>query len=139
MFCVLFSFILEIGDVMEGLLVNHTNHPVSTWPPAQRRAAAGIYAQVVDLPAPLVTAECSERELEEMARTRAEEILAMQPTAVLCQGEYCYTYAVVSRLRQAGVTVLAACSERVVEESREEDGSIRRVSRFVFSRFRRYS
>ena len=124
---------------MEYVLVNHTNHPASTWPSAQRRAAAECYSRVVDLPAPLLASDCSEEELDEMARCQVEKILAMQPTAVLCQGEYCYTYAVVSRLRQAGVTVLAACSERVVEESREEDGSIRRVSRFVFSRFRRYS
>jgi hypothetical protein len=64
--------------------------------------------------------------------------LEWQPAAVLCQGEYCYTYAVVHRLRDAGITVLAACSERMVEERQEADGSVRRVSRFCFTRFRRY-
>ena len=123
---------------MEELLVNHTNHPVSTWPAAQLRAARELYGRVEDVPAPLLGADCSEAELAGMADRQVAAILAMNPAAVLCQGEYCYTYAVVSRLLRAGVTVLAACSERVVEESREEDGSIRRVSHFIFSRFRQY-
>ena len=42
------------------------------------------------------------------------------------------------QLKEAGITVLSACSERVAKEIVEEDGSIRRESSFRFVRFRKY-
>ena len=127
-----------VVSFMDALLINHTNHLSDSWPLAEQQAAAAAYGRVVDLPAPVIAADCSEDQIEALAEAYVERILEWQPAAVLCQGEYCYTYAVVHRLRDAGITVLAACSERMVEERQEADGSVRRVSRFCFTRFRRY-
>ena len=41
-------------------------------------------------------------------------------------------------LLAAGVTVLAATSRREVNEEQAEDGSMQKISRFVFTRFREY-
>lgn len=54
--------------------------------------------------------------------------------AVLCQGEFCLAFSVISKLQQSGVTVLAACSERNVKS--EDNG--RKITVFEFKRFRKY-
>ena len=66
------------------------------------------------------------------------KILSMEPAAVLCQGEFTYTFAMVERLKALGVPTMAACSERVVEEQLDADGSTRKISKFRFVRFRMY-
>lgn len=123
---------------MDVLLVNHTNHPFRAWPLAEQQAASETYTRVVDLLMPMIEADSSELQVAALAEAYVDRILDLQPTAVLCQGEYCYTYAMVSRLKAAGVRVLAACSERVVEEHQNEDGTVRRVSHFCFTCFRQY-
>lgn len=122
---------------MSAIFINHTNHPSVNWPEAERRAAQR-FGEIVDVLFPEIAAEASEDEVERLAVAGVEQILAQQPAAVLCQGEFTYTYAVVRRLQAQNIPVLAACSERIVEEKLEADGSTRRVSRFYFVRFRAY-
>jgi hypothetical protein len=47
-------------------------------------------------------------------------------------------FAVVARLVEAGVVVLAACSKRVASEATDNDGKIIKTAEFRFTRFRRY-
>ena len=65
-------------------------------------------------------------------------ILMQKPAAVLCQGEFTLAFAVTERLKAAGVVVLAASSDRVIETEADENGETRKVSVFRFTRFRRY-
>lgn len=122
---------------MKPIFINHTNHPSAQWSEAQRRAAEH-YGKIVDLSFPGIDAMASEDEVDHLADIYAEKIVTYQPAMVLCQGEFTYTYALVQRLHQHGIRVTAACSERIVEEKLEEDGSTRRLSRFYFVRFREY-
>ncbi len=55
----------------------------------------------------------------------------------MCQGEFCLSYHVIERLKKAGVRVVAACSERVVEEVYGKTGTEKK-SVFQFIQFREY-
>lgn len=119
------------------MLINHTNHPSARWSEEQI-AAARSYGEVVDVPFPDVPPVWSSEDVAALAEKQAARILAMEPAAVLCQGEFCYTFALVARLKAAGIPVLAACSERVVREREDEAGNVVRESRFAFVQFRAY-
>lgn len=112
--------------------INFSNHPSELWQESQVKAAEE-FGTVIDLPFPAVDEFGDEAYIEQMAEEYVEKILDYEPVAVLCQGEFCLTYAVISKLKEKGIIVLAACSKRVVEENKEGKTSI-----FVFQRFRRY-
>ena len=122
---------------MQGVFVNHTNHPFKFWAKAQL-AAAHFYGEVVDEAFPTVGADWDETQIRNLVDTMLARILAMHPSAVLCQGEFTYVYALTRRLQMAGVPVLAACSERVTIERVDAAGISHRVSEFHFVRFRKY-
>ena len=117
--------------------INHTNHPSSRWEEGQRHAAE-VYGTIVDLPFPAIPAEWDEQAVRRLAEENAYEILAQRPAAVLVQGEFTYSFALVCLLKDAGIAVLSACSERLVNERVDENGETIRESRFVFRRFRSY-
>lgn len=114
--------------------INFTNHASALWGREQMQAAE-IYGEVVDCPFPAVSADCDEREIRQLALNYTEKIIAMQPAAVLCQGEYSLAFAVAFLLIQNDIPVLVACSERCVEE-RKEGETTKRESIFRFVRFR---
>ena len=119
------------------MIINMTNHPSTIWS-REQRTEAEKYGEILDMPFPVVPPDMGEEGVSDMAETFLRQILPLHPDAVLCQGEMTLTYALVSRLAAQGIPVLAACSDRITEETAEPDGSIRRVSRFVFTRFRQY-
>ena len=75
--------------------------------------------------------------VRKLAEEYAEKILAKKPDCVMCQGEFCLSWHVIARLKEAGVRVAAACSERIVEEVYGENGTEKR-SVFRFVQFREY-
>lgn len=119
------------------ILINHTNHPSSNWN-VEQRTAAEIYGEIVDMPFPAVPADATRDEVQQLAEINLAAIVAQKPAAVLCQGEFTYTHALVKMLQAAGITVLAACSERCAVETVDEDGAARRESIFRFVQFREY-
>lgn len=119
-------------QAMGYIFINFTNHPSDKWDSDQRQCAMK-YGEIVDLPFPEVKAEADEDVLNEMAVSYVRKILELQPAAVLCQGEFCLVFQVVTMLKAHGITVLAACSERKVEEY----GNKKEVT-FKFVRFRKY-
>ena len=119
------------------MFINHTNHASAKWSAAQKEAAH-VWGEIVDLPFPDIGADWDEERVVRLAEENAAKILAKKPRAVLCQGEFTYVYHLVNLLRAAGVTALAATSRREVSEERAQDGSVRKISRFVFTRFREY-
>lgn len=122
---------------MKKIFVNHTNHPSRRWS-AEQRTAAQVYGEVKDIPFPAVDAEATPAEVVAQVEENLEKILVLKPAAVLCQGEFNYTFAMVERLKSFGITALAATSARVVEEEILPDGSARQVSTFRFVQFREY-
>ena len=123
--------------VERNAFINHTNHPSSRWEEGQR-SAAEAYGTIVDLPFPAIPPDWSKDEVCRLAEENAYGILTRRPAAVLVQGEFSYTVALVERLKAAGILVLSACSERLVHERGDENGETIRESRFVFRCFRTY-
>lgn len=119
------------------MFLNVTNHPSSEWSLEQREAAEK-YGEIRDFPFPDVPVCWDSREVRKQAAVLAEEIAALAPAAVLCQGEMSMTYHLVRRLSEKGILVLCACSARKTKEENLPDGSVRRVSVFAFQGFRAY-
>ena len=119
------------------MFINHTNHLSQYWSHAQLTAACE-YGDILDLPFPSVDPQASSSEVLELAQEYAGRIIALHPSAVLCQGEFVYSHALVERLLAAGITVLAATSERVVEEFYHNGINEKRID-FQFVQFREYS
>ena len=119
------------------IFVNHTNHSSRKWSPEQI-AAAEKYGEVVDFPFPNIDAGADENQVAEIVEVNGKKILTLNPAVVLCQGEYSYTYAMINYLKKNDVPVIAAASERVVEEVTTADGAAQKLSLFKFVRFRRY-
>ncbi len=134
------------------LFINFSNHPSENWPKEQTDAAK-VYGEIRDVPFPVVPAGADEDQIDALATSCVEKILAEindgqeaagesadmeNESAVMAQGEFTLTFAVVQKLRAQGITVLSACSERSVREKVSEDGKIVKEVRFGFVRFRRY-
>lgn len=122
---------------MKNIFINHTNHPSGRWSEEQKTAAQ-FYGEVLDIPFPAVGAEATSEEVAAQVEGNLKAILAPKPVAVLCQGEFTYTFALVERLKSLGVKVVAATSERVATTEILPDGSTRQVSTFRFVQFREY-
>lgn len=122
---------------MEKIFINHTNHASAKWS-AEQKLAAESYGKIIDIPFPEVPPEFSSEEVGKIVLDNLKKILEIAPVAVLCQGEFSYTVAMVELLKKNKIPVMAATSERVVSEILETDGSTKRVSVFRFIRFREY-
>ncbi|MBO4779506.1 MAG: CRISPR-associated protein [Selenomonadaceae bacterium] len=119
------------------MFVNHTNHPSNKWSIEQIESAQA-FGSIKDFLFPNISPHASAKEIDKLVAENLEFILTLKPAAVLCQGEFNYTFALVERLKNFGVTVLAATSERVVTTEILADGSSRQISTFRFVQFREY-
>lgn len=117
--------------------INYTNHPSVNWSEAQRQAAQ-IYGEIKDMDFPEIEPQWDEEQVASLACQQAEEIIAQKPVAVLVQGEFTFSYALISLLLQAGIRVVAACSQRCTESVINEKQETIRRSVFKFVRFRQY-
>lgn len=117
---------------MKKVFVNFSNHRTKNWDENQI-SAAEKYGRIVDVDFPMVNPESTEQEIRELGQRCCDQILSYRPNAVMCQGEFTLAYYVVQHLKESGIPVLAACSERCVEE----DGGMK-ASIFKFVRFREY-
>ena len=123
------------------MLVNFSNHPYEKWEDRQKEAAR-VYGTTRDLKFPAVPGNADEKDIDTMAERSVEEILALlgggEPDAVLVQGEFTLTYAVVSRLLDRGISVISASADRRVTETRDDEGRNVKQAVFCFDRFREY-
>ncbi|MGN0180268.1 MAG: CRISPR-associated protein [Monoglobaceae bacterium] len=119
------------------MFINYSNHPISTWAEKQRLAAAE-YGKTVDMPFPQISASAGEADIDRLAALEFEKIMRLAPDCVLCQGEMSFCFNLINRLKSAGVTVVAACSERTCAEKTLSDGSTIKQSVFNFVQFRKY-
>ena len=120
-----------------GTFVNCSNHPSVKWS-AEQRAEAEKYGPVMDLPFPEVPAGADIETVKEMADELVDQILQMNPAAVMCQGEFTLTFAIVRRLMKRDILCLSACAERDIAETVMPDGTTSKQSFFRFTRFRPY-
>ena len=119
------------------MFVNFTNHSSAGWSERQIKEAEK-YGRIFDRPFPNISPDWDENDIERSAQSAAEEIASMRPSAVLCQGEMSFSFRVTALLKERGITVLCAASERVTDTQTMPDGRTVRRSVFEFVRFRRY-
>jgi hypothetical protein len=119
------------------VFVNCTNHPSQKWSKEQY-AAASKMGRVVDVPFPNVDPHARMEDVQKQANDVVEKILLEKPTAVLCQGEFSLTYAILTKLREMRIDTYAVCSERNVVEDTDEQGNTIKKTVFAFAGFRKY-
>ena len=117
------------------MLINHIS---TNWSEKQLAAAREAYGEITDFPFPPVAASAPAEQIHSLADEIVGKVITLQPTAVLCQGEFTLTYAIVSCLKERGITVVAACSERNVRENILSDGRTEKTVSFDFVQFREY-
>lgn len=112
--------------------VNFSNHPSSLWDETQI-CESERYGEIRDIAFPMVLPSLDEEAVAEMADEYVKRILAQDPAAVMCQGEFTLCFQVVQKLWKQNIPVLAACSERrTISEGNTK------LSEFTFVRYRRY-
>lgn len=121
-----------------GNFINFSNHPSMYWNNKQRESAVK-YGDIIDVPFPQVDPRTTKEEIGQLAQRCVENIMKYEPSAVMCQGEFSLSYAVISRLQKNGVCCLAASTERISVEELQKDGSTQKISRFEFVQFREYN
>lgn len=122
------------------MFINYTNHPSNTWGDRQTEQALA-YGEIVDVPFPAIPTDMKPDEIYALAYTECEKLLCIlkdtENSAVLCQGEFSFTYLMVNFLQSKRIRVFTAVSERRVKEL--SDGNIsRKEVEFCFQGFREY-
>lgn len=120
------------------MLLNLSNHPSSKWSEKQLSAAKEEYEEITDMSFPAVSTNDSHEHVQSTAENLVRTIVDMNPDAVMCQGEFTLTYAIVSLLKERGIKVISACSERNSRERVTPDGKTEKIVTFDFVRFREY-
>ena len=119
------------------LFINLSNHKSAGWSKSQLQAA-GKWGEIEDFLFPEVKPDTTEGEISAIADRLFDEIMKKKPDAVMCQGEFTLSYALINRFKAAEVTVLAACSERNTVEKTLSDGSTQKTAVYKFIQFRQY-
>ena len=119
------------------MFINLSNHPSAAWDPNQM-IAAEKYGKVVDLRFPDVSPESGSREIDLLVDEYLSEIMEYDDPVVMVQGEFVFTYRMVTALKARGIKAVAATTGRVAEEERRPDGTVIKTSKYKFSQFREY-
>lgn len=118
------------------MLLNLSNHPSPHWPANQLEAANQQYESIQDLAFPEINPHWSTDQVEQLADQYCNDIGKSEPrpTAVHLMGELTFTFALVQKLKAAGMPCIASTTERIIKF--EQDGT--KHSTFRFVRFRAY-
>lgn len=118
------------------LFINFSNHPSKYWDDKQRKASQN-YGELFDMPFPQIAPNASYEELQILAQDCVNKIASLgdsQSITVHIMGEMTFTFMVVTRLKEMGITCLASTTERKV--TMNADGT--KQSEFSFVKFREY-
>jgi hypothetical protein len=118
------------------MLLNLSNHPSEDWSPEQKQAVNQKYGNIQDMPFPQINPHWTTEQVIEIARQYCNDIIKInpQPAAVHLMGELTFTFALVTKLKSAGIPCIASTTERIIKF--EQDGT--KHSTFRFVRFRHY-
>lgn len=122
------------------MLINLSNHPVTSWDEKQKNAASA-YGQLFDLPFPVIDPMASSDDIANLAAQYEIKIRHIQPEkiketfAVHIMGELTFCFALIARLQQSGISCIASTTTRETEDN--QDGS--KTVKFGFVGFREYA
>ena len=118
------------------LFINLSNHPSSTWQPAQLKAARQ-YGEIIDIDFPTVDALCKPERVDHLANQYAQDIINRgAPTCITAHvmGEMALTFRIVELLKAQGIRCVASTTERIVTDLTDN----RKETQFSFVQFREY-
>lgn len=118
------------------LFINLSNHPSSTWQPAQLKAARQ-YGEIIDIDFPTVDALCKPERVDHLANQYAQDIINRgAPTCITAHvmGEMTLTFRIVELLKAQGIRCVASTTERIVTDLTDN----RKETQFTFVQFREY-
>ena len=117
--------------------INVSNHPSTRWGNEQLQAAQK-FGNIVDIAFPSVPATAGTTDISHLADEIFQQLLERKPKAVMVAGEFTLAYAIITRCLRAGITVVAACSDRCTEEVVNDDGTTTKTVIFKFVQFREF-
>lgn len=123
------------------MFMNLSNHPIATWPAAQREAAAALgLGDPAELPGgmPHVDPEIDTDAVSALAEALAERARAHGAEGAFVATDLTLTVALLRALRARGVRCFASTTARVAESAPTGDGAVARRSTFRFVRWREY-
>lgn len=116
------------------MLLNISNHPISSWSDKQTEAAKILYGSIQDLPFPHINPTYNEEEIKVIANDYYNRINSIQPQAIHLMGELTFCFCLLMLLKNKGYKVIASTTTRNISYS--ETGE--KISKFEFVRFREY-
>lgn len=126
------------------MFINVSNHVSEKWSKEQREAAEQ-YGKIVDFNFPNIKPELTSYDIDGLVDKFKEDIILAVTQkfpeenrfAVMVQGEFIFTFRLVTELKKAGIKVVASRSERKVVE-KVENGITKTTSEFKFAGFMEY-
>lgn len=122
--------------MVKRIFVNFSNHPSHLWNVEQVKAA-NIYGEIEDIAFPSIDPLLTSYEIKKLAKVYSQMICALNPVAVLVQGEMTLCFNVIKELKNQNIKVVCACSNRISKEFIDEEKVIKE-SIFQFVQFREY-
>ena len=119
------------------MFINISNHGSDRWGKKQLQMAEK-FGKIIDVPFPKINPRGTSAYIDELVEEYYEKIMQYDHPTVMLQGEYLFTYRLVKKLKDAGVRVVAGCSERRTIECINEAGFTERNSVFEFVDFKEY-
>ena len=119
------------------MFINISNHPSSKWKSRQTQEAQK-YGEIVDIPFPALNPRCTDQEINSLVEDYVNKVMEYDAPVAMVQGEFIFTYRLVSRLKEAGAKTVASQSERRTIEYIDDNGNTVRQSEFEFVRFMEY-
>lgn len=125
------------------MFINISNHPSARWSKEQKEAAEQ-YGVVKDLTFPNIKPTLTSKNINELVNSIIGDVLTLTNEfpednilTVMVQGEFIFTFRLVTELKKAGIKTVAAKTERRVIE-KVEDGITKSISEFKFAGFMEY-
>lgn len=118
------------------MLLNLSNHPSTHWPSEQLQAAHEQYGNIKDTDFPHIHPIWSTDQVAQLAEQYYNSMIKLEPypIAIHIMGELTFAFALVQKLKAAGISYIASTTERKIIN--EENGN--KTSAFTFVRFRQY-
>lgn len=119
------------------MLINLSNHPLSTWGEEQKCIGLSQYGDITDYPFPAIDPNSDTESISQLAGSIVADFAnkyKKNETVFHIMGEMTLTFQLVTLLKAAGFRCVASTSERIV--SYAPDGTKNVVFNFV--RFREY-
>ncbi len=120
-----------------GSFINVSNHKSESWSKAQLEKAME-YGSITDIPFPDVDPLWSNEKIDEVVKKYFDIITSYDAPVAMVQGEFIFSFRLITRLKEAGIPVVAACAKRISEEHTAPDGSTVKTAKFVFGTFKEY-